>query len=81
MEENAKKPRDGSDKTLSNKLHALLRIFNLIVVDKYILLCNKYILLFRLIIYILYSFNPQFLHFLYKVPLHPYCGMSESFIN
>ena len=57
-EENAKSLDDG-DKTLSisifmlNKLHVLLYFSTY----KYIVVCREYILLFRLVIYVFYSFN------------------------
>ena len=47
---------------------------------KYILECKEYILHFKLIIYFLYSFYWQFLHFLYGVALHLRCGTDEYFI-
>ena len=84
MEENAKSQYDGN-KTPSisvlklNKLDVFFTSFNLKVAGEYIVLCNEYILLFRLIIYVLYSFM-HFLHFLNRVALHPYCVMGESFI-
>ena len=66
MEKNKKSEDDTDiDQTFSisilklNKLHVSL-CFNFKIEDKYIVVCEEYILLLRLIIYALYSFTHTF---------------------
>ena len=74
-EEVEAKIQDGGNKTLSisilqlNKLHVLLCFLKTLVAGKCIMVCKEYILLFRLIIYVLYSFTRTFSTFNIGLPL------------
>ena len=55
-------------------------LFNLKVAGKYIVVCKEYILLFRLIIYVLYSFTATLSTFYIVLLFTPTVVWRESFI-
>ena len=75
------KSQDAGNKTpsiLILKFKYFIKLFNFTGVGKYSLVCKVYILCFRLIIYVLYSFSRTFATFVvYRVAFRPACGMVD----